>query len=77
MRYILSAAILATTMAFTPSAQSQVPACYPADYGKLVDAAKKEVKFVIYSTTDAASANPSSRCTPSTGRGRRRRPRRC
>ena len=58
MRYILSAAILATTMAFTPSAQAQVPAGYPADYGKLVDAAKKEGKVVIYSTTDAASANP-------------------
>lgn len=58
MRYILSAAILATTIAFTPGAQAQVPAGYPADYSKLVDAAKKEGKVVIYSTTDAASANP-------------------
>jgi iron(III) transport system substrate-binding protein len=29
---------------------------YPADYSKIVDAAKKEGKLVVYSTTDAASA---------------------
>lgn len=29
---------------------------YPADYAKIVDAAKKEGKLVVYSTTDAASA---------------------
>ncbi len=29
---------------------------YPADYAKTVDAAKKEGKLVVYSTTDAASA---------------------
>ncbi len=34
-------------------AQAQVPAGYPADYAKVVDAAKKEGKVVVYSTTDA------------------------
>jgi iron(III) transport system substrate-binding protein len=62
MRHIVSAAILATAMALTATAQdtafAQVPAGYPADYSKLIDAAKKEGKVVIYSTTDAASANP-------------------
>ena len=29
---------------------------YPADYSKIVDAAKKEGKLVVYSTTDAASS---------------------
>ncbi len=58
MRYILSAVILATAITMTSGAQAQVPAGYPADYVKLVDAAKKEGKVVIYSTTDAASANP-------------------
>src|SRR3989449_9471501 len=39
-------------------AQAQVPAGYPADYAKILDAAKKEGKVVVYSTTDAASAQP-------------------
>src|SRR5258708_30625335 len=30
---------------------------YPADYAKIVDAAKKEGKLVVYATTDAASSN--------------------
>jgi iron(III) transport system substrate-binding protein len=40
------------------SALAQVPAGYPADYQKVVDAAKKEGKVVIYSTTDAKVAAP-------------------
>jgi iron(III) transport system substrate-binding protein len=58
MRHVLSAAIFATALTFTAGAQAQVPAGYPADYSKIVDAAKKEGKVVIYSTTDAVSANP-------------------
>jgi iron(III) transport system substrate-binding protein len=40
------------------AAQAQVPQGYPADYAKTLDAAKKEGKVVVYSTTDAASAQP-------------------
>ena len=58
MRYALSAAIIAAALAFAGAAQAQVPEGYPADYSKLVDAAKKEGKVVVYATTDAASANP-------------------
>jgi len=58
MRHVLSAAFLASALAFATGAQAQVPPGYPADYAKLVDAAKKEGKVVIYSTTDAAAANP-------------------
>lgn len=58
MRQILSATILAATLTFAGSALAQAPAGYPADYSKIVDAAKKEGKLVIYSTTDAVSANP-------------------
>jgi iron(III) transport system substrate-binding protein len=39
--------------AFATAAQAQVPAGYPADYGKTVDAARQEGKVVVYSTTDA------------------------
>jgi iron(III) transport system substrate-binding protein len=39
-------------------AQAQVPQGYPADYAKLIDAANKEGRLVVYSTTDAAAANP-------------------
>ena len=35
------------------SAHAQVPAGYPADYAKILEAAKKEGKVVVYSTTDA------------------------
>src|ERR1700730_16548690 len=58
MRQVLSATIFATALTFSAAAQAQVPAGYPADYSKIVDAAKKEGKVVIYSTTDAVSANP-------------------
>jgi len=58
MRQILSATIFAAAVALAGSAFAQTPAGYPADYSKIVDAAKKEGKLVIYSTTDAVSANP-------------------
>jgi iron(III) transport system substrate-binding protein len=38
-------------------AAAQVPAGYPADYQAVIDAAKKEGKVVVYSSTDAAAAN--------------------
>ncbi|HVY59748.1 MAG TPA: ABC transporter substrate-binding protein, partial [Xanthobacteraceae bacterium] len=40
------------------AASAQAPQGYPADYAKLVDAAKKEGKVVVYATTDAAAAHP-------------------
>ncbi|HTS20782.1 MAG TPA: ABC transporter substrate-binding protein [Casimicrobiaceae bacterium] len=40
-------------LALVSLAQAQVPSGYPADYAKLVDAARKEGKVVVYSTTDA------------------------
>src|ERR1041384_8270519 len=35
-----------------------IPEGYPADYKSTVDAATKEGKVVVYSSTDAASAEP-------------------
>ncbi len=58
MRHVVSAAFIATALAFGTSAQAQVPQGYPADYAKIVEGAKKEGKVVIYSTTDAVAANP-------------------
>src|SRR5258708_5133747 len=40
------------------TAHAQVPSGYPADYGKIVDAAKKEGKVVVYSTTDSKLVTP-------------------
>jgi iron(III) transport system substrate-binding protein len=40
------------------AALAQVPAGYPSDYAATIDAAKKEGKVVIYSTTDTAAATP-------------------
>lgn len=37
---------------------AQVPAGYPADYSKIIDAAKKEGKIVIYSATDTKAVEP-------------------
>src|SRR5258707_3466306 len=58
MRHVVSAAFIATALAFGTSAQAQVPQGYPADYAKIVEAAKKEGKVVVSSTTDAVAANP-------------------
>ena len=35
-----------------------MPQGYPADYAKIIEAAKKEGKVVVYATTDAVAANP-------------------
>jgi iron(III) transport system substrate-binding protein len=49
---------VATAVFMSSLASAQVPEGYPADYQSLVDAAKKEGKVVIYSTTDAKVAAP-------------------
>ena len=51
MRFAFISSLLA--LALAGLAQAQVPAGYPGDYAKTVDAAKKEGKVVVYSTTDA------------------------
>jgi iron(III) transport system substrate-binding protein len=56
MSRILLAAV--AVVACTVAAKAQVPPGYPADYAKLVEAASKEGRLVVYSTTDAAAANP-------------------
>ena len=58
MRHVVSAAFISTALIFGSWRPPQVPQGYPADYAKIVDAAKKEGKVVVYSTTDAAAANP-------------------
>lgn len=54
----LLARILACTLGFAPAAWADIPAGYPADYQKIIDAAKQEGKVVVYSTTDAALVRP-------------------
>jgi iron(III) transport system substrate-binding protein len=39
-------------------AHAQVPTGYPATYADLIEAAKKEGKLVVYSTTDSKAAEP-------------------
>ena len=58
MRHAISAVFTATALALSGAALAQAPQGYPADYAKIVDAAKKEGKLVISSTTDAVAANP-------------------
>ncbi len=48
----------ALAAAFATGALAQVPAGYPADYQKVIDAAKKEGKLVVYSATDSKAAAP-------------------
>ncbi|WP_317202880.1 ABC transporter substrate-binding protein [Janthinobacterium sp.] len=56
---MLKKTILATALATLASAAlAQVPAGYPADYQKIIDAAKKEGKVVIYGATDSKAAAP-------------------
>jgi iron(III) transport system substrate-binding protein len=60
MRPIILAATALFLLNTTAGAQTpqQVPQGYPADYAKIVEAAKKEGKVVVYATTDAVAANP-------------------
>jgi iron(III) transport system substrate-binding protein len=58
MSRIVQAAIVAAAVLLITSAHAQVPQGYPTDYSKIVDAAKKEGRVVIYATTDAVAANP-------------------
>jgi iron(III) transport system substrate-binding protein len=58
MRHLVSAAIALAFSIGVAHAQAQVPQGYPADYAKVVEAATKEGKVVIYSTTDSVAAGP-------------------
>jgi iron(III) transport system substrate-binding protein len=58
MRFLKLMPLLACTVALVQFAHAQVPAGYPADYAKIVEAAKKEGKVVVYSTTDAKLVSP-------------------
>ena len=57
-RKIIAAALGALCAATVINAAAQVPAGYPADYAKIVDAAKKEGKLVVYAATDTKAAEP-------------------
>lgn len=43
---------------FSCAVFAQAPAGYPADYQKVIDAAKKEGKLVVYGATDSKAAQP-------------------
>jgi iron(III) transport system substrate-binding protein len=58
MRHLASAVFLTTALTLGTGAHAQAPQGYPADYAKIVEAAKKEGKVVVYATTDAVAANP-------------------
>ena len=55
---LLQTAIATAFASLAGAAVAQVPPGYPADYQKIVDAAKKEGKVVIYSATDSKAAAP-------------------
>lgn len=50
--------LISTAVLLSSSAMAALPQGYPADYQKVVDAATKEGKVVIYSTTDTKAAGP-------------------
>lgn len=54
----LNLSLLSTAVLMSASVLSALPQGYPADYQKIVDAATKEGKVVIYSTTDTKAAGP-------------------
>lgn len=54
----LRISLLASAALLSTSAFSAVPEGYPADYQKIIDAATKEGKVVLYSTTDTKTAAP-------------------
>ncbi len=54
-KHTLAAALV---VAFASAAQAELPPGYPADYQKIVDAAKKEGKLVVYGATDSKATAP-------------------
>ena len=42
------------------SADAQVPQGYPADYAKVIEAAEREGRLVVYSNTDTARGWPAA-----------------
>lgn len=54
----LRISLITAAVLMSSSAMSALPQGYPADYQKVVDAATKEGKVVIYSTTDTKAAGP-------------------
>jgi iron(III) transport system substrate-binding protein len=56
--FIKNTMAAAWTISLAGAALAQVPAGYPADYQKIIDAAKKEAKVVIYGATDSKAAAP-------------------
>ncbi|MEI6306220.1 MAG: ABC transporter substrate-binding protein, partial [Deltaproteobacteria bacterium] len=57
-RALLKFFVTAITVMLPMFAFAAPPAGYPADYQKIIDAAKKEGKLVIYATTDTKAAEP-------------------
>ena len=57
-RIVLSALAWTLLSAGIPALAQSVPAGYPADYAKVVSAAKTEGKVVIYTSTDSKQAQP-------------------
>lgn len=55
---LIAAAISGLTFSALAQAPAAYPSSYPADYGKIVDGAKKEGKLVIYSATDTKAVEP-------------------
>jgi iron(III) transport system substrate-binding protein len=55
MSRIIAAAVAMVVVGIA-SAAAQVPPGYPADYAKVIEAANREGKLVVYSTTDSAAA---------------------
>jgi iron(III) transport system substrate-binding protein len=54
--FAAAAVAAAVVIAGVVSAAPQVPPGYPADYAKVIEAANREGKLVVYSTTDSAAA---------------------
>src|SRR5262249_57448094 len=59
MRRIMPAALAVASLGGSaPDTRAQGPEGYPAEYGKVIEAAKKEGKVLVSATTDAVAANP-------------------
>ena len=54
----LAAALAVVLGTAAGSAAAQVPAGYPGSYQGVIDAAKKEGKLIVYSTTDTGLVRP-------------------
>jgi iron(III) transport system substrate-binding protein len=58
LHYLVSLTVVIAAVPASAQSWSSIPPAYPKDYAQTIDAARKEGKLIVYSTTDIKAAEP-------------------